>query len=491
LSRKALPIDPEIFVEGASALDQWTAIKGKPFITVSSKGIVNGLSNIPNDGADFGPDTTLGATAPGQYGGTYTETVGIDEACTYADTVNNNISMQPGTYTIDSGISFMNHSHAILYGNGATIKANSIMTAILTINPSMTNSNASTYGLAQKLINLNFDGNSKASYGLYVLNGFGGIFENLNGTNCTSYWIYFDGSGSDSILGGVRLINLNDDFSSVNNGSLYLLYPSASGNTVRLVNCTFNGSSYIYTSGFTQAVNCLFKGAYLDGNDALDLVNCYFYSSSGTNFVDFNSNNYALRISADMANIEGCIFDTSGASSVCDVIANDTNPDSEIRINGCYFVISADLTVNIYTPHEIGYSCAIVGKDNIINFSSNSGITLNYFSGTIDTTYQFNVEFIYEYLPSSITLNTEVPSPIMPSVPASGTAQKNTNLYTVDVYLYGGTVSEIQITKNSTAYTVFSNSTGLALSGQAYKLNPSDSITVTYTTAPTWEWLSD
>ena len=86
LSRRDLPIDPEIFVEGASALDQWAAIKGKPYITVSSKGIVNGLSSVINDGADFGPDTTLGATALGQYGGTYTETSGIQEAWTYAAT---------------------------------------------------------------------------------------------------------------------------------------------------------------------------------------------------------------------------------------------------------------------------------------------------------------------------------------------------------------------------------------------------------------------
>ena len=61
----------------------------------------------------------------------------------------------------------------------------------------------------------------------------------------------------------------------------------------------------------------------------------------------------------------------------------------------------------------------------------------------------------------------------------------------MNVYLYEGTVTEIQITKNGTAYTVFSNASGLALAGQVYKLNPSDSITITYTTAPTWDWLSD
>ncbi len=55
-----------------------------PYITVSSRGIVNGQSSIPNDGADFGPDTMLGATSPDQYGPPYTQTTGIQEAIDYS-----------------------------------------------------------------------------------------------------------------------------------------------------------------------------------------------------------------------------------------------------------------------------------------------------------------------------------------------------------------------------------------------------------------------
>ena len=62
---------------------QETNIRGKPYITVSAKGIVNGLSRYPNDGADFGPDTTLGATAPGEYGAPYTQTTGLQETVNY------------------------------------------------------------------------------------------------------------------------------------------------------------------------------------------------------------------------------------------------------------------------------------------------------------------------------------------------------------------------------------------------------------------------
>ena len=90
----------------------WTQLQGKPNIEVSSKGIVNGLSNIPNDGADFGPDTTKGATAPGQYGGTYTETSGWSEAFNYAvaNAQNNGGQALPirllsgGSYHIDAPI---------------------------------------------------------------------------------------------------------------------------------------------------------------------------------------------------------------------------------------------------------------------------------------------------------------------------------------------------------------------------------------------------
>jgi len=62
---------------------QETNIHGKPYITVSAKGIVNGLSRYPNDGADFGPDTTLGATSPGQNGAPYTVSVGLQESVNY------------------------------------------------------------------------------------------------------------------------------------------------------------------------------------------------------------------------------------------------------------------------------------------------------------------------------------------------------------------------------------------------------------------------
>jgi len=59
-------------------------------IIVSSRGISNGLSKVYNDGADFGPDTKLGSSTPGEYGPPYTQASGIQEAWNYsfAGTIN-------------------------------------------------------------------------------------------------------------------------------------------------------------------------------------------------------------------------------------------------------------------------------------------------------------------------------------------------------------------------------------------------------------------
>ena len=78
-----------------------------------------------------------------------------------------------------------------------------------------------------------------------------------------------------------------------------------------------------------------------------------------------------------------------------------------------------------------------------------------------------------------------------PSLPSSGTVVQNTYPFSVLVYLYGGSVTEVQITKviSGSTYTVFSNSSGVSMSGQAFRLDPGDSITITYSSAPTWVWV--
>ena len=68
----------------------WRDITGRPYVTVSSKGLANGRSEYFNNGADFGPDT------PG------TETSGIQEIINYAMKNNISIFIEPGQYIISA-----------------------------------------------------------------------------------------------------------------------------------------------------------------------------------------------------------------------------------------------------------------------------------------------------------------------------------------------------------------------------------------------------
>ncbi|MEM3860510.1 MAG: hypothetical protein QW478_14135 [Candidatus Micrarchaeaceae archaeon] len=97
------------YVSASIPVPDWKMLKGKPYVTVSAKGISNGLSNIPNDGADFGPDT------PG------TQTYGIQEAFNFVAN-----SGKPSIVKLLSGIfyptSAINYSGTVplrLTGNGA------------------------------------------------------------------------------------------------------------------------------------------------------------------------------------------------------------------------------------------------------------------------------------------------------------------------------------------------------------------------------------
>ena len=96
--------------------------------------------------------------------------------------------------------------------------------------------------------------------------------------------------------------------------------------------------------------------------------------------------------------------------------------------------------------------------------------------------------------PNGVILNYNgvggLPAISTPSVPASGTAQSNSNPYPVKVYVNGGAITEIQITIGSNTYTVYSNSTASAVY-EGFTLPAGASITLTYTTAPTWSWVPE
>src|SRR6266567_1577583 len=70
---------------------------------------------------------------------------------------------------------------------------------------------------------------------------------------------------------------------------------------------------------------------------------------------------------------------------------------------------------------------------------------------------------------------------IAPTIPASNTPLTNTTGYDVTVFISGGTLSNVAIGGVSTG----------GLSTESYRLPVGQSITLTYTVAPTWTWFGD
>ena len=143
----------------------WGQILGAPYITVSSKGIANGLSVYKNDGAIFGPDT-LG-----------TETSGITEACSYAGSSGSSVELLSGKFAINATITI---------SNGITIHGQGVF-SYPTFNqypPGDTSSAPYIYPSGTVIVN-NTTGDAidiTASYESVNLDGFGILMTQAGGT---------------------------------------------------------------------------------------------------------------------------------------------------------------------------------------------------------------------------------------------------------------------------------------------------------------------
>jgi len=126
---------------------------------------------------------------------------------------------------------------------------------------------------------------------------------------------------------------------------------------------------------------------------------------------------------------------------------------------------------------------AVEITDNIISGTINqliglpgSGNNPGYITGSPLVARNYGVSAIY-------------PTVSTPAMPSSGTAQQNTYPYPVDVYISGGSATAVQVTRQGSTYTVWSSSSATAIPPLLVRLEPGDSITITYSTAPSWTWL--
>ena len=441
----------------------WKSINGKPFITVSAKGRSNGLSNKINDGMDFGPDTTLNASSPNQTGPPYSPTLGIMEAINYVSPPN---PKKPiflyGNFLISASILIPKYGVDIIgagwesdaNGNGINLLGTTISPSSTLTQPMLAYADPTVQNVNLHIYNVGFQSNQSYFNGQTLIN----LKQNeTGGTNMIIEKCWFNGYSGGTAPNTANLIFEGNEDAFFLNDRFEYIYGTflAQYGSITFENCIFDASAQNVTFGAQNPNfnNCTFRrfSFYNNNVNIINFKGCYWNPSNGP-AIQVQGLSTPVYMSLDNCNI------TNGQSGSVQPV----------------FGVSPGTTLYVKAKNTVFYS----GSGTTGNDINTPGL-------------YFEFDDQCQFLNGTPLPTIVKPIPTTPTVPASGTAQQNTNPYSVNVYLYGGTVTEIQITKNGTAYTVFSNATGLALSGQVYKLNPSDSITITYTKAPTWEWLSD
>jgi len=145
-----------------------------------------------------------------------------------------------------------------------------------------------------------------------------------------------------------------------------------------------------------------------------------------------------------------------------------------------------------YNPNSSGtyYMQNIIMKGNTFNFPT-SNASFGGFVGSAGATTA-NPSALFADLDNVFNLsgiNLPYPSVSTLAVPSSGTAQSNTYPYPVEAYVSGGLATAVQVTRGGATYTVWSSSTATAIPPLLVRLEPGDSITLTYSTAPSWTWV--
>ena len=467
----------------------WKSINGKPFITVSAKGRSNGLSTKINDGADFVPDTTLNATSPSQTGSPYTQTNGRQEAVNYASTFNpiltvrllDGIHSASATTYLPAGIKIL--------GNGINTIISPNDTSLIVFKNYQNEgfqeiSNMAFNGLSYRGIDMSNFTSTNNGVNIYVHD----IRFNIEYTDCQ---IDMDNTGQ----------SLVENIWNTGSGttSTYSLRWNVNGETIRIINF-IDGS----TNGMLLSADSI---RIIQSQINRITLNTYFQPIRDFSFIQGTLNGYAT------ANPTFAFTANSGESTsinnfhLQDVIWQQGTMnaifDLSQMLGSLYFMYAAfdnvmfndgdrsipvSWTNTLPSGAGIGWTGYIPFKISLKNIAFNSWGTFEKPTGAI---YYQTPPFTQNTNFSGILFNKVLPMGT-PAVPASGTAQYNPNPMPVKIYIYDGVVTKIQITtlsNNGVPVTVFSNSTGVALSGQVFELDTNDSITITYTTAPTWVWM--
>ena len=427
----------------------------KGYISVSAKGIVNGLSNQPNDGADFGPDTYdpnySGSGIP------YTSTTGIAEAWNYAFSAAKSYPQASGQYLMPP--------IQLLDGFFEIKKQVLLSPSVRIMNPKMIGlGSMSTY------VGWNFDDaailidhtNPNIVYSNIELGYMQPIAETGTGSNSSFFSAPYVSGDPAYQTNPFQSYDL--DFSNTFSG-IAGLYLTGMKSIICYNLQSYDGGTYggLYCDN-TQETVAIYGG--IAGAGA-------YISNVSYAYVDFDGTLNTL----DLNNVSSLIIPSFGIYNGINLHGN----------TGLITILTMSSGETAYAGGKAMFQLSGVSSATV------DGLVVGYFNGSYAQTYNLvsgnvtvkNVRVHNVELVSGASLSGWHNTPSTPSVPASGTAQSNSNPYPVNVYLYGGTVTVIDYTPSG------GSSTQVGTTGPAtVRLNPGDSITLTYSAAPTWNWVA-
>ena len=473
---------------------QETNIRGKPYITVSSKGIVNGLSRYPNDGADFGPDTTLGATAPGQYGAPYTETMGILDAVKYLDSngYGGTVLLESGLYVISKPVQYQfSTSIAIIgeaMGSGVTASAQKYVTGVM-IMPS------TTFPAGSYLFDFDNTSSLKNTGMLYIDQiEFFGSYSLTDFTDATTQIACSvrtgdtNGGPARQFIGHIRTVYCIGSYSTYTPS---IDINNAGGPTyIQIIHQTYSSAPTFDTLDLTMEHLEIYIQNYVTGvyfNGSYSSTSEYSHYNIGTLFFSAVNQNSYISIGAYGSNvnlnIDKCIIDmntiATGEWRLFVIYNNSVVNVNNIFVSGCsnsssnYLFATADVGSTTYTVNaEIKNFTWYVGANlgtptvsgSLVLYGGTTvfdgALTINNFvieptGATITATLPNTLSNIQIKIMNPLSYTSTIGQPsISTNPPVSGTAYQNTNPY--DIRL------KIPVTYNPTTTAAATLATGIS-----------------------------
>ena len=315
--------------------------------------------------------------------------------------------------------------------------------------------------------------------------------------------LIFDGQGSHQTagdvfyaLGAIQCLWDHCHFTNPYRAGLHLYQDGSSGtgHHNRIVNCLFDGGNASAGEG---------TGLKIEASDENYVVNCDFenngtnqsnsaqiYDQSGLNCISncvFVNGYRGIKIQGDVSKVIGCYFDGTTLEPIRlngkkNIIIGNTlsnigahqNADGIIPDN----VPETLIIGNVFTPGGNAQSAINL----TVGPPTNTMIMDNDFN-TTDGTWAASVVNIGTGTGHRIRNNrgwNPVGAQTAPSIPTSGSAFTNPFAYDCTVFITGGTVTAIAI-----------GGTATGLTSGAFRVPAGQTITLTYSAAPSWTWFGD